>query len=108
MYTKTIEPLLAEDRYGSLVLQAIVSSASDYALIKGRASLKPLLGAKKPVIYAMLGDEAEVPEKPMHRFRAPATCRSSARRSVLSAPSPGSQPMAARSKRRKPASGRYR
>ena len=63
MYTKTIEPLLAEERYGSLVLQAIVSSASDYALTKGRASLKPLLGAKKPVIYAMLGDEAEVPEK---------------------------------------------
>jgi acetate---CoA ligase (ADP-forming) len=63
MYAKTIAPLLADDRYGSLVLGAIVSSASDYALVKGRASLKPLIGAKKPVIYAMLGDEAEVPEK---------------------------------------------
>ena len=70
MYTKTIEPLLAEERYGSLVLQAIVSSASDYALVKGRASLKPLLGAKKPVIYAMLGDEAEVPEKLITESRA--------------------------------------
>ncbi|HVA11748.1 MAG TPA: acetate--CoA ligase family protein [Stellaceae bacterium] len=70
MYTRTIAPLLADDRYGSLVLTAIVSSASDYALVKGRASLKPLLGAKKPVIYAMLGDEAEVPEKLIAEARA--------------------------------------
>jgi acyl-CoA synthetase (NDP forming) len=70
MYSKTIEPLLADERYGSLVLTAIVSSASDYALVKGRASLKPLLGATKPVIYAMLGDEAEVPEKLITEARA--------------------------------------
>src|SRR5215469_788379 len=70
MYQKTIAPLLADERYGSLVLGAIVSSASDYALIKGRASLKPLIGAKKPVIYAMLGDEAEVPEKLIPEARA--------------------------------------
>ena len=70
MYAKTIAPLLADDRYGSLVLGAIVSSASDYALAKGRASLKPLIGAKKPVIYAMLGDEAEVPEKLIPEARA--------------------------------------
>jgi acyl-CoA synthetase (NDP forming) len=70
MYAKTIAPLLADDRYGSLVLGAIVSSASEYALIKGRASLKPLIGAKKPVIYAMLGDEAEVPEKLIPEARA--------------------------------------
>jgi acyl-CoA synthetase (NDP forming) len=70
MYAKTITPLLADDRYGSLVLGAIVSSASEYALIKGRASLKPLVGAKKPVIYAMLGDEAEVPEKLIPEARA--------------------------------------
>jgi acetate---CoA ligase (ADP-forming) len=70
MSAKTIAPLLADDRYGSLVLTAIVSSASEYALIKGRASLKPLIGAKKPVIYAMLGDEAEVPEKLIPEARA--------------------------------------
>jgi acetate---CoA ligase (ADP-forming) len=70
MYSRTIGPLLAFERYGSLVLTAIVSSASDYALVKGRASLKPLLGAKKPVIYAMLGDEAEVPEKLIAEARA--------------------------------------
>jgi len=70
MYEKTIAPLLADDRYGSLVLTAIVSSATEYALIKGRASLKPLIGAKKPVIYAMLGDEAEVPEKLIPEARA--------------------------------------
>ena len=107
MYTKTIEPLLADERDGSLVLQVIVSSASDYALVKGRASLKPLLGAKKPVIYAMLGDEAEVPEKLITEsrggnvpfFRSP---ERAFRRS------PRSRPMAARSKLRQPASGRYR
>jgi acyl-CoA synthetase (NDP forming) len=70
MYTKTIEPLLADDTYGSVVLTAIVSSATEYALIKGRASLKPLIGAKKPVIYAMLGDEAEVPDKLIPEARA--------------------------------------
>jgi acyl-CoA synthetase (NDP forming) len=70
MYAKTIGPLLAEDSYGSIVLTAIVSSATEYALIKGRASLKPLIGAKKPVIYAMLGDEAEVPEKLIPEARA--------------------------------------
>ncbi|HEX3971124.1 MAG TPA: acetate--CoA ligase family protein, partial [Stellaceae bacterium] len=70
MYAKTIGPLLAEDRYGSLVLTAIISSATDYALAKGRASLKPLIGATKPVIYAMLGDEAEVPDKLIPEARA--------------------------------------
>ena len=70
MYEQTMTPLFADDTYGSLVLTAIVSSASDYALIKGRASLKPLLGAKKPVIYAMLGDEAEVPAKLIAEARA--------------------------------------
>lgn len=70
MYQRTIAPLLADERYGSLVLTAIVSSASDYALVKGRASLKPLLGATKPVIYAMLGDEAEVPPKLVEECRA--------------------------------------
>ncbi|HEV8015549.1 MAG TPA: acetate--CoA ligase family protein [Stellaceae bacterium] len=70
MYERTMTPLLADARYGSLVLTAIVSSASDYALAKGRASLKPMLGATKPVIYAMLGDEAEVPEKLIAEARA--------------------------------------
>lgn len=70
MYQRTIAPLLDDERYGSLVLTAIVSSASEYALIKGRASLKPLLGAKKPAIYAMLGDEAEVPPQLIEECRA--------------------------------------
>lgn len=61
MYERTMTPLLDDETYGSLVLTAIVSSASDWALVKGRASLKPLLGATKPVIFAMLGDEADVP-----------------------------------------------
>lgn len=70
MYEKTITPLLAEEIYGSLVLTAIVSSATDFALKKGRAALKPLTGAKKPVIFAMLGDEAEVPPALIPEARA--------------------------------------
>ncbi len=70
MYEKTMTPLLADDAYGSLVLTAIISSASDFALAKGRASLKPMLGARKPVIYAMLGDEADVPPNLIEEARA--------------------------------------
>ncbi len=70
MYERTMTPLLADDAYGSLVLTAIVSSASDYALTKGRASLKPMLNSRKPVIFAMLGDEAEVPPKLIEEARA--------------------------------------
>jgi acyl-CoA synthetase (NDP forming) len=70
MYERTMTPLLADDAYGSLVLTAIVSSASDFALNKGRAALKPMLGAKKPVIFAMLGDEAEVPPQLIVEARA--------------------------------------
>lgn len=69
MYERTMTPLLADDSYGSLVLTAIVSSATDYALVKGRASLKPMLNSKKPVIFAMLGDEAEVPPKLVEEAR---------------------------------------
>lgn len=70
MYERTMTPLLADDAYGSLVLEAIVSSASDYALTKGRASLKPMIGSVKPVIFAMLGDEADVPPKLIEEARA--------------------------------------
>ncbi len=70
MYANTITPLLADDAYGSLVVTAIVSSASDFALRKGRASLAPMLGARKPVIFAMLGDEAEVPPALIEESRA--------------------------------------
>jgi acyl-CoA synthetase (NDP forming) len=70
MYERTMAPLLADDAYGSLVLTAIVSSASDYALTKGRASLKAMLNSRKPVIFAMLGDEADVPPKLIEEARA--------------------------------------
>ncbi len=70
MYEKTIAPILADDAYGSVVLTAIISSASEFALVKGRAGLKPMIGAKKPVIYAMLGDEAEVPAQLIPEVRA--------------------------------------
>jgi acyl-CoA synthetase (NDP forming) len=70
MYERTMGPLLADESYGSLVLTAIVSSASDYALTKGRASLKAMIGSRKPVIFAMLGDEADVPAKLIEEARA--------------------------------------
>jgi len=70
MYERTMTPLLEDDAYGSLVLTAIVGSANQYALTKGRHGLKPMIGSKKPVIFAMLGDEAEVPPTLIEESRA--------------------------------------
>ena len=70
MYERTMTPLLNDDAYGSLILTAIVTSASEYALLKGRKGLKPMIGSKKPVIFAMLGDEAEVHPKLIEEARA--------------------------------------
>jgi acyl-CoA synthetase (NDP forming) len=61
MYERTIKPLLADDAYGSLLLAVIIGEASDFAVAKGKACLKPLLGSPKPAIIGLLGDEVNVP-----------------------------------------------
>ena len=61
MYERTIKPFLADDTYGSLLLAVIIGEASDFAVAKGNACLKPLVGSPKPVIIGLLGDEVNVP-----------------------------------------------
>jgi acyl-CoA synthetase (NDP forming) len=61
MYARTIEPLLADDSFGSLLLSVIIGEASEVALAKGKACLVPLVGSRKPVIMGLLGDEVNVP-----------------------------------------------
>jgi acyl-CoA synthetase (NDP forming) len=61
MYERTIKPFLADDTYGSLLLAVIIGEASDFAVAKGNACLKPLVGSPKPAIIGLLGDEVNVP-----------------------------------------------
>jgi acetate---CoA ligase (ADP-forming) len=61
MYARTIEPLLADDSFGSLLLSVIIGEASEFALPKAKACLAPLIGSRKPAIMGLLGDEVNVP-----------------------------------------------
>ena len=95
MYERTMTPLLADDSYGSLVLTAIVSSATEYALIKGRASLKPMLNSKNRSSSRCSATKRRF-RLSSSRKRAAATYRSSARPNGRCARSPVSPNMAAR------------
>ena len=70
MYERTIKPLLNDDSYGSLLLAVIIGEASEFALAKGKACLKPLIGAPKPAIIGLLGDEVNVPASIVAQSRA--------------------------------------
>jgi len=61
LYDRTVTPLLKDERYGSLLLGVIIGSANAYAMAKADAILKPVLGAEKPVVFGLLGDEVELP-----------------------------------------------
>jgi acetate---CoA ligase (ADP-forming) len=63
LYARTIAPLLADPSFGSLLLAVIVTGGGDFALNKGRAALRPVIGSQKPVIFGLLGDEAEIPQQ---------------------------------------------
>jgi len=81
MYERTIKPLLADDAYGSVLLAVIIGEASDFAVAKGKACLKPLLGSPKPAIIGLLGDEVNVPTSIITTHARPGS-RSFARPSV--------------------------
>lgn len=61
LYQRTITPLLEDPSFGSLLLAVIITGSGEFPLAKGRAALTPVIGTTKPVIFGMLGDEAEVP-----------------------------------------------
>jgi acyl-CoA synthetase (NDP forming) len=70
LYRKTMQPLLADERYGSLVLAIILSSAA-----LNPRKLRPIIDAlhelkpQKPVLFAMLGEDVAVPEEIIAELR---------------------------------------
>ena len=71
LYCKAMQPMLADDVYGSLVLAIIMSNAA-----VNRRKVQPILDAlqewkpAKPVMFAMLGEDAEVAPDVISDFRA--------------------------------------
>jgi len=71
LYRKTLEPLLADERYGSIVLAIILSSAA-----RNPHKLRPIIDAlrelkpQKPVLFAMLGEDVSVPAEAIDELRA--------------------------------------
>src|SRR5580704_3865825 len=61
IYRRAIEPLLADERYGSLVLAVVLSSQTH-----SQRKMAPIIaalddaGPRKPVLFAMLGEDCEV------------------------------------------------
>lgn len=71
LYRKTLEPMLADDRYAAVVFGVIFSNPKmahrkNAPILQAMRDFKPT----KPVILAMLGDEAEVPQDLIAEFRA--------------------------------------
>ena len=71
LYRKAMQPMLADDAYGSLVLAIIMSSAA-----MNRRKVQPVIDAlrewkpQKPVMFAMLGEDAEVVPDVISELRA--------------------------------------
>jgi acetate---CoA ligase (ADP-forming) len=100
IYRRAIEPLLADERYGSLVLGVVLSSQTH-----SQRKMAPIIaaledfGPRKPVVFAMLGEDCEVAPEIIAKlrslgvpfFRSPERAlRALARLAGLRAPRPGS------------------
>jgi len=70
LYRKTMQPLLADERYGSLVLAMIMSSGT-MAKRKSQPVLDALKELKpdKPVMFALLGEDVEMPAETIAELR---------------------------------------
>jgi acyl-CoA synthetase (NDP forming) len=70
LYRKTIKLLLDDDRFGSLVLAVVLSSPTH-----STRKMAPIIGAledfkqSKPVVFAMLGEDCEVPPEIIAKLR---------------------------------------
>jgi acyl-CoA synthetase (NDP forming) len=100
LYRKAILPLLDDERYGSLVLAVVLSSPTH-----SQRKMAPIIaaleesGPRKPVVFAMLGEDCEVLPEIIAKlrslgvpfFRSPERAlRALARLAGLQAPPPGS------------------
>src|SRR5262249_33500149 len=61
LYRKAMQPFFADERYGSLVLAVVLSSPthSERKMAPLIAALEEF-GPRKPVVFAMLGEDSEV------------------------------------------------
>jgi acetate---CoA ligase (ADP-forming) len=115
LYRKAIVPLLDDERYGSLVLAVVLSSPTH-----SQRKMAPIIaaleesGPRKPVVFAMLGEDSEVLPEIIAKlrslgvpfFRSPERAlRALARLAGLQTPPPGSsaRPAIARADKRLPA-----
>jgi acyl-CoA synthetase (NDP forming) len=70
LYGRAMRPLLDDERYGSLVLAVVLSSPSHSArklpcIIAALEECAP----RKPVVFAMLGEDSEVPPEQIAKLR---------------------------------------
>jgi acyl-CoA synthetase (NDP forming) len=71
LYRRAMEPLLADARYGSLVLAVVLSSPTH-----SKRKMAPIIaalegfGPSKPVVFAMLGEDSAVPPEIIAKLRS--------------------------------------
>jgi acyl-CoA synthetase (NDP forming) len=98
LYGRAMQPLIDDPRYGSLVLAVVLSSPTH-----AKRKMAPIIaalehcGPRKPVVFAMLGEDSEVPPEFIAKlrsmgvpfFRSPERAlRALARLAALRAPQP--------------------
>jgi acyl-CoA synthetase (NDP forming) len=71
LYRTALTPLLQDERYGSVVL-ALILSSSQMVRFKADPILATIRDLKpaKPIVFAMLGEDAPVPDDVIEEFRA--------------------------------------
>ncbi len=71
LYRKTMGPLLADERFGTIVLAVIISNPS-LAIRKVEPIIKAIreFDTQKLIVFAMLGEDAEVPQVIVDGLRA--------------------------------------
>jgi acyl-CoA synthetase (NDP forming) len=104
LYRKAMQPFLDDERYGSVVLAAVLSSPTH-----SERKMGPIItaleqsGPPKPVVFAMMGEDSEVAPEIIAKlrrlgvpfFRSPERAlRALARLASLRAPQPVSSPVA--------------
>src|SRR5882672_10210569 len=70
VYARTLKPLFADTAFGSVFVAPIVSANSAFTAAKIAAILKAVVGAGKPVILGLLGDEVALPPGTVEMVRA--------------------------------------
>src|SRR6266481_4139322 len=65
-----MKPLFADTAFGSVFVAAIASANSAFAATKIAAILKAMVGAGKPAILGLLGDEVALPPGTVESVRA--------------------------------------